>query len=345
MDSAVRKTIVVSAVNIRKGGTLTILRQHLEELSAMSDRYRIIAIVHNRQLCDFPGIEYIELKWCIKSWVLRLWAEYVTMHRISRQIAAQDGQTVWKWLSLHDTTPRVEAIHREVYCQTSFPFLKLRLSDFLADPKIPLFTMFTRWAYKINSRKNDCMIVQQEWFRQALSELISFPVDRIVLRPPVVGKYEGPIQYAPQTVPTFFYPSTPDCHKNFETLCKAAVLLENGIGRNRFKVIITVKGNENRYARHLFSQFGKCGSIDFHGLMDKTELFSAYASASCLVFASRIETWGLPISEFLSVQPDGRMLLSDLPYAHETSGEKGSYFDPDSPQQLVSLMRNVIRNK
>ena len=42
------KTIVVSAVNIRKGGTLTILRNCLEYLSglAQSGNYRVVALVH-----------------------------------------------------------------------------------------------------------------------------------------------------------------------------------------------------------------------------------------------------------------------------------------------------------
>jgi len=345
MGSAVRKTIVVSAVNIRKGGTLTILRKCLENLSSHSGQYRIIAIVHDRDLCSFPGIEYMEMPWSVKSWLFRLWAEYVSMYRISKRIAAQDGQIVWKWLSLHDTTPRVLATHRQVYCQTSFPFMKLRLSDFWADPKIPLFTMLTRWAYKINSQHNDCMIVQQEWFRQALSELISYPASKIKVIPPELGLYEGQTSKLDFQVPTFFYPSTADCHKNFETLCKAASILESELGTGKFKVIITVDGHENRYSRHLFSRWGNCSSIDFHGFMDKEELYNTYASADCLVFASRIETWGLPISEYLSVQPQGKLILSNLPYAYETSGRRGTYFDPDSPAQLAALMRIVINSK
>ena len=56
-----RKTIVVSAVNLRKGGTLTILRDCLQHLSSMTKDYRVVALVHKRELCDFQGIEYIEM--------------------------------------------------------------------------------------------------------------------------------------------------------------------------------------------------------------------------------------------------------------------------------------------
>ena len=47
-----KKTIVVSAVSLRKGGTLTILRDCLCYLStlAVDGHYRIIALVHKREL-------------------------------------------------------------------------------------------------------------------------------------------------------------------------------------------------------------------------------------------------------------------------------------------------------
>ena len=81
------KTIVVSGVNLRKGGTLTILRDCLQYLSLLvrDGGYRVVAIVHKRELCDYPGIDYIELPDVVKGWSRRLWCEYVTMHKISKE--------------------------------------------------------------------------------------------------------------------------------------------------------------------------------------------------------------------------------------------------------------------
>ena len=67
------------------------------------------------------------------------------MGKISQEL----GEGTELWLSLHDTTPRVKALRQAVYCQTSFPFMKWRLRDFSFDPKIPLFTMLTKFAYRI----------------------------------------------------------------------------------------------------------------------------------------------------------------------------------------------------
>lgn len=321
-----KKTIVVSGVNLRKGGTLTIMRQCLDYLSGRED-LRVVALVHSRDLYTTEGIEYIEIPWSTGSWFHRLWCEYVTMYRISRRLSP-----VWMWLSMHDTTPRVVAEHQEVYCHTSFPFLKLRWRDFFMDPKIPLFAMFTRFAYRINVKRNDCLIVQQEWFRDALSDLLGLPLEKFKVIPPATPPQKaGPLQFfnpddpaelcekmealVKQGAKTFFYASTPDCHKNFELLCEASRMLEGRLGKGRFMTVLTISGRENRYSRWLFRRWGKLSSVHFHGFMSKEELFEAYARVDCFVFPSRVETWGLPISEFRSVS-DKPVLLADLPYAH-----------------------------
>ena len=97
MDGSVPKTVVVSAVNIRKGGTLTILRDCLEYLSALAEagEWKVVALVHDRSLCEYPSIEYIEIPWTIKSWFRRLWCEYVTMNRISKDLARREGRPVY----------------------------------------------------------------------------------------------------------------------------------------------------------------------------------------------------------------------------------------------------------
>ena len=140
------KRIVISAVNLRKGGTLTILRQCLSFLSEWAPKagYEVVALVHRRELAYYPSIQYIELPWAADSWLKRLWCEYHTMGKISQEL----GEGTELWLSLHDTTPRVKALRQAVYCQTSFPFMKWRLRDFSFDPKIPLFTMLTKFAYQ-----------------------------------------------------------------------------------------------------------------------------------------------------------------------------------------------------
>ena len=343
MGEALPRVIVVSAVNICKGGTLTILRECLQYLSQQK-WLKVYALVHNKKLCEYPGIEYLEFPWTVKGWGRRLWCEYATMHRVSLDIERKEGQEIDTWLSMHDTTPRVKARHREVYCHTSFPFLKWHLRDLFMDPKIPMFAMFTRFAYRINVHRNDCLIVQQEWFRDGLSRITGFPKEKIRVIPPKVS-VEG---IEPETivsdVPLFLYVSTPDCHKNFETLCEAARLLEREVGTGKFKVVLTIAGTENRYARWVRKHWGDVDSIEFKGLMPKEKLFGYYKAATCFVFPSRVETWGLPITEYKLLN-GGRMLLADLPYAHETSEGGGEFFPATDAPKLKALMYESLATR
>ena len=348
MDGSVPRTVVVSAVNIRKGGTLTILKDCLKYLSGLAEagEWKVIALVHRHSLCDYPGIEYIEIPWSAKGWGRRLWCEYVTMYHISKDLAKREGRPVYMWLSLHDTTPRVVAEHQEVYCQTSFPFLKIIPRDWVMDPKVPLFALFTRWAYKVNVKRNDCLIVQQEWFKDALSKLLHLPADKFRVIPPQLPDMSAlmpsDIHY---DVPMFFYASSPDCHKNFETLCEAARLLEEELGKGKFKVVLSISGDENKYARWIHAKWGTVDSIEYAGYMSREDLFGLYKAADAFVFPSRVETWGLPISEYLAVtEGKGKLLLADLPYAHGVAAEApgARYFPARDAQALKKLMYESI---
>ncbi len=334
------KTIVVSAVNIRQGGTLTILRNCLQYLSAelvSSHNYRVVALVHDKKLCSYPNIEYIEFPWTTKSWINRLWCEYVTLQGISKKLSP-----VYLWLSLHDTTPNVKAERRAVYCQTSFPFMDWKFGDFKYNYKIPLFAIFTKYIYRTNIHKNNFLIVQQNWLREGFSKMFSVDKQKIIVAPPAKENTNIIPQKLSENCTHFLYAAIADNHKNFEVLCKAAELLENEIGKNKFKVTLTLKGDENKYARMLYEKWKSVNSIHFAGYMSKDELFSNYEQTDCLIFPSRIETWGLPISEFMAYNKP--MLLADLPYAHETpmGSNYTAFFHPYSAEELKNKMKALV---
>ena len=128
-------------------------------------------------------------------------------------------------------------------------------------------------------------------------------------------------------------------------LAEATELLEKKVGKYRFQTIITLKGDENAYARDIYRKWGHLESLNFKGLLDKNTLYEEYLNADCLVFPSRIETWGLPISEYLSVHQGKRpVILTDLPYAHETSqgSECVAFFPNEDVQELTQRMLECL---
>lgn len=343
------KKIVISAVNLKVGGTLTILRDCLRYLSALAEtgEYQIIALVYDRKIADYPHIEYIELQWPKKNWINRLWCEYVAMRKISVQLAP-----VYLWLSLHDTTPHVKAQRRAVYCHNSFPFYRWKIQEILFAPRIVLFSLFSKYAYRMNIHKNKYVIVQQQWFREAFVHWFHLPEESVIVAPPVVRQEQSPKE--PVKVAdiepdedhySFIYAATSDSHKNFECICRAAVLLQRRKPELKFKVYITVKGDENAYTRWLFSHWGDVPGLAFIGYLSKEQLYAYYQRSNCLIFASKVETWGLPITEFAVFNKP--MLLSDLPYAHETAAgcEQVAFFHPDRPQELAGQMAKLLQGE
>jgi len=336
-----QKTIVVSAVNINKGGTLTILIDALSALSqiAQNTNLRVVALVYNKQLAYFNNIEYIEIPWAKKNWICRLWCEYVTMRKISQRLAS-----VYLWFSLHDTTPNVIAQKKVVYCHNPFLFYRWNISELFIDYKVVLFALFSKYIYKPNLKKNDFIIVQQEWIKNEFVRLFGVSVEKFIIANPSDSTFSNidTKNYTHQDKYTFFYPTYPNSYKNIESICIAAKNLTNKFGCNAFEVLITIDGTKNRYDKMIVRKYRKTESIKFIGHKNKEEMLKLYATVDCLVFPSKLETWGLPISEFkVTMRP---MLLADLPYAHTTAQGSActAFFPPQESLKLEQMMESLI---
>jgi len=329
-----RPIIVVSAINLRAGGPLTILRDCLKYLSesTVCSRYDIVALVHKKELCEYPHIEYIEFPKGCKHWINRLYYEYFYFRKLSKRL------NPFLWLSLHDMTPFVTAEHRAVYIHNPSIVNRIKWSDWKFDKAYIAFALFYKYLYRINIRKNDYCIVQQRWFKEVCSKTIGVSSDRFIIARPnieIKEKYSGSINIRCRT---FFFPSFPRPFKNFETVCRACEILEKS-GLDAFVVILTMDVSNGAYSRWIYRKYAHLKTVRFVGLLDKRQMEDQYENTDCLIFPSRLETWGLPISEFI---PFNRpMIIADEPYAHETAegGKQVAFFPTNDASALASLMQ------
>ena len=187
------------------------------------------------------------------------------------------------------------------------------------------------------------MIVQQNWIRQEFEK--KFNLNNVIVAHPVVKSnkalFSGNIKAPEGGIYQFFYPSYARCFKNFEVICEAVKLL-NAKNVKNFKVVLTIDGTENRYASSIVRKYKELMSIEFIGRQTRDCVFRLYNSTDCLIFPSKLETWGLPITEFK--QFNKPMILSDLPYAHETIGnyDKVKFFNPESAKELGMIMEGLV---
>jgi len=329
-----RKTVVVSAVNFTEGGPLTVLRESLASaIEVLPPEWDIIALVHDESLIRLPRVRTVAIPDAKTSWWRRLRWEWFGFSKLSQQ---------WEpelWLSLHDITPRVHARYQAVYCHNPAPFYRVGMREMLHEPKLLLFSIFYAGLYRLHIRRNRYVIVQQEWLRQEfLRRFGSLPL--VVAHPSQdLSPTRGTHKVAAHHV--FLYPALARVFKNIEVIGEAVSLLQTR-GVQNFEVRLTIDGSENRYAGWLKRRYRQLPNLRFLGRQGRDQMHEHYKEASAMLFPSRLETWGLPITE--AKQHQLPMLVADLPYAHETVGEYDlvSFFDPQSPEMLADLMASII---
>lgn len=338
LNSLQKPVIIISGINLRTGGPLTIIQDCLKFLSesVISEKFRIIALVHKRELFTYENIEYIEFPDSIKFWIKRLYYEYFYFKKLSKKY------NPYLWLSLHDITPSVNAERQAVYMHNPSISNKFKFRDLRFDLTYVAFTFFYKFLYLKNIKKNIYCIVQQGWFRELCSEKFGIPEENIIVARPNTEQYN--YLRDPKRTPCriFFFPALPRPFKNFEVICDAAsILYYRGVRDITFR--LTIDGSESKYSHSIVSKYMSIPTIEFCGLIPKEKITEAYNEADCLIFPSRLETWGLPISEFI---PQNKpMLLSDLPYAHETAqgGELVAFFNPSDAMQLANLVESAVK--
>jgi glycosyltransferase involved in cell wall biosynthesis len=329
--------VVISATSLFQGGPLTVGREFLSALCA-SEAFqrgdlRVVMFCHRRDLYseipDHPHLQWIEKPHARSNWLIRLFFEYIYFRFWSLR------RPVDLWISLQDVTPHVRARHRVVYCHNSTSFYD-GPHDWLGDPRLEMFRLFYGLFYRINLTKNDYVVVQQQWLREGFEKRFGRPQATTIVAHPVRERsIEAPEHAPPDGKLVVLYPLFPRSFKNCEVLIEAMRDLRD----LPVELFFTFTGNENRYARRMRAAAADLPAVRFAGFLPQPELERLYGHAHVLVFSSKLETWGLPLSEF---RAHGKPIIAaDLPYAREVlAGYRLSvFFDPSAPRDLARLLR------
>ena len=335
-----KKTIVLSGINLIEGGPLTIYKDCLRCVEKyFLENYEIVALVHNRELfSEFDSkIKFIEFMDSKKSYLKRFYYEYFYFKRLSKKLKP------YLWFSLHDMTPNVVTDKRAVYCHNPIIFYDVKRKDMINEFKMFMFSRFYKYIYKINIKKNNFVVVQQDWIRKRFKKI--FKIKNVVVAHPNVVIDDSNNNYKNTKIVknSFLYPSFPRIFKNFEVICKAVEILENKNIEN-FKVYLTIDGSENIYSKEIVEKYGRLKCIEFIGLQTRENLMKYYSKIETVIFPSKLETWGLPISEAKAFGKN--IILADLEYAHETLGtyEKVMFFGPDNAEKLSEKIEMLIND-
>lgn len=326
------KKIVISGINIVSDGMLSVYRDCLQEMLSHCHDIEVIALVHDVRL--FQDIEdsrltYRDFPTAKSSWLRRCYYEYIFFHRLSKELRPD------VWFSMHDMTPNVEAGRQIVYCHNASPFYRIQCKEVFSEWKFTLFTLFYRYLYRINLYRNQYIIVQQDWMRREFHKL--FGVSNVIAARPQTGNNTFPVSAIEKGM--LFYPVTVHTYKNVEVLCEAAKCLQEIPG---LQIVLTMDGTESRYAGSLVRRYRNIPVLRFIGHQPRAEVFRLYASCEALLFPSRLESWGMPLSEFMETGKP--VLAADLAYAHEVLDGYGyvKFLDPLDPAVWINAIRALM---
>lgn len=330
------KRLVISGINLFEGGPLSIFYDCLDCIieNELYKDWKITAFVHSKALFDKYSdyVELIELPKSRKNYAYRFYYEYCYFEKWSR------GKNIEVWFSLHDITPNVHARRIYTYCHNPSPFLKVSIKNIKYNATYTAFALFYKYLYRINIKKATALIVQQDWMRQEFFKM--YPIKKVIVaRPNIDIQYKfNKENYRQHDGKIFIFASYPRFFKNFEVICEASKLIQNG----NYEIWLTLDGSENRYSRDLKKKYGNDPHIKWLGLQSREDLFKLYDQADFMIFPSKLETWGLPISEF-KMTGKGE-IIADLPYAHETIGtyDKVAFFNPNERVSLAKIMKELI---
>ncbi len=335
-----RPLVVVSAVNLAEGGPLEVLRQFLVHLRAAAPaHWRILALVHDEALVADTGVEARAFPEARQSWLKRLRLEWFGFRGLDL------GSRPAAWVSLHDITPRVRADMQFVYCHNPSPFYRPSIWEARLEPTLFVFSLLYRYVYRLRIGRNRAVIVQQEWLRERFEQ--DFGCERVWVARPSVVQTPSPVAARTSDVAAdrpfrFLFPALPRVFKNHHVIVDACALLKSR-DLPPFEVLFTLSGRENRYAEKILQRANGLSAIRWLGRLSRDEMSRAYEDADVVLFPSKLETWGLPITEAKAFGKG--LLLADLPYARETLGDydRAAFFRPDDAKALADLMEACVR--
>lgn len=329
--------IMVFDVPAEIGGALTILNQYYE--TAIKDKENEwIFVVSTPELKESDNVKVLNYPWIKKSWFHRLYFDNLVSSKIVEKY------NVDEILSLQNVVVPKVKVKQTLYLHQPLPFVEKRYG---------LTENFRFWLYQNvistmifkSIKKADKVIVQTKWMRDVATKKANVKKEKFFLKQPEIKVSVKKLYKSDENSRRlFFYPASGLTYKNHEVIVNACKILKDK-GISSYKVIFTLKGDENKHVRKLRKKvIEEDLPVEFIGLIDIDTVYEYY-SKSILIFPSHIETFGLPMLE--AKMHDSPILASDCAFSHEILDDydKVIFFNPQDSFQLYQFMKSVITHK
>jgi glycosyltransferase involved in cell wall biosynthesis len=188
----------------------------------------------------------------------------------------------------------------------------------------------------------DYFQVISEYTAERVKSLYNIPADRIfVTRLPIHGRLTS---RSALRQPFFFYPANFWVHKNHEVLLVAyQIYLAKTPKKPPWKLVFTGHSDERaRSLQKIAADLAISEHVKFSGHVPESELAKLYSTASCLVFPSLHEGFGIPILEAMSFGLP--VICGKDTSVPEIAGDAAFYAETRDPVKLAGALLTVAEN-
>jgi glycosyltransferase involved in cell wall biosynthesis len=204
--------------------------------------------------------------------------------------------------------------------------------------------------YRAFCKQASYVCVQAQWTKQDLIDRYGLPQEKVQVIPwgPVFDAYQDPSEEeCRKTVEKlglpkqfFFYPAITWPHKNHEIILRALHTLKSQEGSAPHVYFTGASTDHRSTLEDLAQELEISWQVHYLGFVTPAELQAIFRVATAMIFPSRFEGFGLPILEAFHARVP--VLSSNASTLPEVAGDGAIYFDPNSPEELSRLMKDIL---
>lgn len=317
--------IIINSTAATTGGALTVLRQLLENTP---DYLQLIVFV-SVSIDDLPILAHVKyINPNAKSGFKRLYWDNFGLNKWCKDNNVKPDLII----SMQNTGVKIDgAVKQLIYYHQPVPLFEYKWSLFKkSERNLWFYKHIYPFFVKQHVNKNTIFVVQFEWIRRRLAELLSIDQKIINTVNPTASEINDTMVSSIDLAGKFnvFYPASLFNYKNHLEIVNALNYLKrNGKNLDNLKIYFTLEKSCALDLISIIHEHGLDGCFEFVGSLGFEQVLQYYKSCDLIVFPSYLESFGLPLVE--AAKFGKKILAADLDYAREVlSGYNGVTYLP-----------------
>ena len=307
------------------GGMETYARELIPRLAA-TEGLRLTAFVNRETAAaEFEGVPAVVVAVHARNRIGWVRGEQQHLPRLAAAAGCDLIHSLASTAPLRGRVPRVTTIHDLNYRK-------------VPDAHFGLRGLGMRVLVPAAGRRSRRIVVDAASTKRDLVADLGVPAERIDVVPLGVTPPPGVTRAAPEGRPVVLSVSAKRPHKNLERLIRAVAAIP--AERRPLLVVPGYPTPHEQELRDLARTLGIEDDVDWPGWIDAAELERLYAEATCMVFPSLYEGFGLPVLEAMArgvpVATSGRASLA------EVAGDAALLFDPEDVDSIRVAIERLL---